>query len=269
MLSLGYLVYLQLRQNAESELTHEMQTLLSRASQQSNAFVITTESNVDLFASSSLLESWFLEDDESVRRGNLLLPVKKLLTRYNRSFPAYREIRLMQANGFEEVRIAEPELINRSESEAGTDWFNGVGLNWGLTVHSSVIEHPDDGQLNLIVTKSMKLATPAAGSLQPTPRLKGYIVVSATLDFLQQEIRRQRIGKTGYLVLVDADARVVLAPENRTIDASGPGQCNHAPGACQRRAEHGACRSARYESQVGQRPAGGAAKHGHGAYPAG
>jgi len=213
LLAFGWVVYAQLRQDSEDELSRQMERALDRVEQHSLAYIDRTETNVDLFAGSALIEQYMTEREESRIEGPLRGPLLALFGKLRRTVPAYREIRLLRRNGHEELRLAEPGLVNRSVEEGGTPWFDDVGLHWAAAVHSTVVEHPDDGEISLLVTKPLKLSGTNAAGERTTPMLRGFLSVSTDLGSLERKIARQDIGGEGYLLLLDPEGEVLLGSE--------------------------------------------------------
>ena len=137
LLTLGWLAYEQLRRGAEDELSSRMLRALDRIEQQSLGWVDATETNVDLFASTAAIEDYFALEPAVREDGPASVPVRALFDKLRRTVPKYREIRLLARDGHEELRVAEPGLVNRSEEERGTPWFDAVGLDWALAIHAS------------------------------------------------------------------------------------------------------------------------------------
>ena len=188
-----------------------MLVFLERIEQQSLGWVDATETNVDLFAGAAPIEDYFALDPAAREDGPASAPVRALFDKVRRTVPQYREIRLLARDGHEELRVAEPGLVNRSEEERGTPWFDAVGLNWALAIHTSVVRHPDDGEIALMVAKPVRLRAARADGAPGPAVLRGYLAVAAGLDFLNVEMRRfARVPGTS-MALLDADGGVLMA----------------------------------------------------------
>ena len=221
LLTLGWLAYDQLRRGAERELSSRMLVFLERIEQQSLGWVDATETNVDLFAGAAPIEDYFALDPAAREDGPASAPVRALFDKMRRTVPQYREIRLLARDGHEELRVAEPGLVNRSEEERGTPWFDAVGLNWALAIHTSVVRHPDDGEIALMVAKPVRLRAARADGAPGPAVLRGYLAVAADLDFLNVEMRRfARVPGTS-MALLDADGDVLMTSGRESARAIG------------------------------------------------
>ena len=221
LLALGWLAYDQLRRGAQDELSSRMLLALERIEQQSLGWVYATETNVDLFASAAAIEDYFALDENEREGGAASGPVRALFEKLRRTVPEYREIRLLRRDGHEELRVAEPGLVNRGAEERGTPWFDAVGLNWALAIHTDVVSHPDDGEIVLMVAKPVRhRAMRPDGKLGPAV-LQGYLSVAANLDFLRAEMRRFGSVPGAWMALLDAGGRVLTVSEHGPSDGAG------------------------------------------------
>ncbi len=221
-LSLGWIVFVQLRNNSEEELLMQMQQQLDQAYRQSHTLINTTEANALLFASSSLIERYVLVEDESERFDLLQPALYKLFASYRMAYPSYREIRLVMPDGFEDTRLVESGLINRTEEEAGSDWFQQLsrkGSRRSLT--TTFIRNPDDGSMGLVVTRAIKLAEENELADWATPRLRGYLSVTANTNALFAATRQAAIGNTGHLLLFHRDGTELVAGSVPIAESEG------------------------------------------------
>ena len=213
LLALGWLAYDQLRRGAQDELSSRMLLALERIEQQSLGWVYATETNVDLVAGAAAIEDYFALGEDEREGGAASVPVHALFDKLRRTVPEYREIRLLRRDGHEELRVAEPGLVNRSEEERGTPWFDAVGLNWALAIHTDVVSHPDDGEIVLMVAKPVRHRAVRADGKPGSAMLEGYLAVAANLDFLQAEMRRFGTVPGAWMTLLDAGGRVLTVSE--------------------------------------------------------
>ena len=221
LLVLGWLAYDQLRRGVRDELSSRMLLALERIEQQSLGWVDATETNVDLVAGAAAIEDYFALDVDEREAGAASVPVHALFDKLRRTVPEYREIRLLSRDGHEELRVAEPGLVNRSGEEGGTPWFDAVGLNWALAIHTDVVRHPDDGEIVLMVARPVRhRALRANGRFGPAV-LAGYLAVAANLDFLHAEMRRFGTVPGAWMALLADDGRVLAVSERGSIDGAG------------------------------------------------
>src|SRR5690606_25472402 len=84
-----------------------------------------THSNLDLFAGDTLLQRYVLTDEES-RYDLLLTALLRLLSSYQKAYPAYFEIRIIMPDGFEDVRLSSLDIVNTTEYEAQSPIFERI-----------------------------------------------------------------------------------------------------------------------------------------------
>lgn len=210
MLTLGFVVYGQLRADAEEEIARQTELLLVQTRERMQGLGETMEANARLFATSNLVESYVREEDEETRYELLQPALLKLFASYRDAWPAYREIRLLLPGGYEDTRLAEPGLPNLEEEEGDLSWFREALAAGGT--YRSVRRSPDDGKLVMLVAHPLMIADRNVDPTLATPRLRGLLAITAELDQLERQVRVQRIGRTGHLQVLDREGVVVFSP---------------------------------------------------------
>ena len=90
----------------------------------------------------------------------------------------------------------------------------------GDEVHAQVLRNPDNEAPVLFVSKSIKSVDPSIDPIVAKPKLRGYIVITASLEFLERETRLEQFGHAGHLFFTDAKGRVLFSPER--VDSGRP-----------------------------------------------
>lgn len=216
MLLLAIVVFSQLRQRSELELFNQMQLLLDQTQNKTQSFVENTIANGKIFSSSNLMDRYVLVEDEAERYDLMQPALLRLFTKYQRAYPEYREIRLMLPDGYEDTRIAQPQLPNLTDDEANTPYF--ASMKESIASHwTSVIKNPDDAETTLLVSVPIYLSDPGVPAIRATPTLRGYMVVTASLEMLKQQIETSTIGQSGYLIAIDNQNKITFHPDESRI----------------------------------------------------
>ncbi len=221
MLLLASVVFAQLRQQSELDLISQMTLLLDQTQQQTQSFIANTSANAQLFSSSNLMDRYVLVEDEAERYDLMQPALLRLFTKYQQAYPEYRELRLVLPDGYEDTRIAQSGLVNITEEEYDTPYFQEL-LNSGDQRVTTILENPDDGQTTLLASAPIYRKDMSSTAISAKPVLRGFMIVTARLNLLEGLIKSQRIGKAGYLVAVDRQQRIVFHPNDSMIgkDAS-------------------------------------------------
>lgn len=206
MLILGWVAYLQLRNFSEQKTFYQMTTLLDQIQHYTRSRLAMTKANAELLASSDLLERYFLsvEENESFRLTQKSL--RKLFDDYRNAFPEYAEISLFLPDGYEAIR-SNIGLGLTNKRATNYRYFQAVKqVNENL--YTTIFHDPDNQTSQLLIGKAVYLSHSVSHS--GSGKLRGYLIITATLDFLKEQVRKNSIGKTGYLLLVDRQGNVVF-----------------------------------------------------------
>lgn len=209
LLTLGWLAYSQLRQLSEHDLLSQMNIMLSRTEEQVDSVADTARANVHLFAHSDLIQRYVMVEDDADRYDLMQPSLLRLFASYQEAYPVYREIRLLTPDGYEDTRLAAPGLANLQEEESDTALFKAMQDNKEMDF-SSISTSPDDGKVTLTVARPIRLKDRNAAPISAPVLLRGYLTVTASLDFIRSYITRQHIGHTGYLMILDRRGTILF-----------------------------------------------------------
>ena len=176
----------------------------------------SSKRNLQFFADSSTLRKYVGIEDERLRFGLAQPAFIDFLQQIRRAYPDYEEIRLILPDGFEDTRVAPPELPGLTDDESGTPLFEAM-RNSANDDYVEVITQPDPDNIRLIQSRRVYALDP-----QPDPRIqnlkfKGYLVVSQNLRFLQGLVADLSRNLDGKLYVVDADGCIVAAHDEALL----------------------------------------------------
>ena len=243
VLLLGCAVYLQLRADGEESLRREMDTLLMQTEARLQTRVETASANARLLASSTLLRRYARERHAMIRPA-----VIARFQSYHEAHPEYREIRLLALDGYEDTRLARPMLPNVDEEEGDADWFRSALAADGPSM--MVIRSPDDGEPVLVLTQPVAPPGLQSDPLSEEGDTSAVLALTVELDELASEAASRRIGRSGYLEVLDGAGAVVFGPDPTRIGVVVPGvdAVLGSPDEAVRRSVHGRWASVRGRS---------------------
>ncbi len=214
LLILGGLAYQQLQSTAEQRTYSQLTTLMDQLATNFRVRTTVAEANSQLFAESSLMRSYALTEDEEERYILMLPSLLKLFKSYLRAYPDYYEIRFLLPDGYEDARATLAPIPNFTEEEGDTPFFRSLSRSEGESF-SRVMTNPDNGEVSLQVARRMNLINAATDDpLSTQPRLRGYLVVTMSLDFLAEQVATNRVGESGYALVVDHAGKILFHPES-------------------------------------------------------
>lgn len=134
------------------------------------------------------------------------------IAEYQKASPEYFEISLILDDGFEDIRLVNIDLANRSVDESNSLLFSQVKLMGKDEVLTKVMRHPDRGTMTTYFARAMYTADPFEPFDQNGQVAKGYFVIALDMAFLHELLDDVRIGKSGYLFVVDEQQNTLFAP---------------------------------------------------------
>ena len=189
-----------------SELTNLIDQLASNFIVRENV----AKANIKLFSSSSLMKTYALEDDEEERYTLITPSLLKLFKSYIRAYPEYDEIKYLLPDGYEDARATNNLITNAYEEELTTPFFQFI-KNTDADIVSRVLTNPDNGKLSLQVARPLRLINPATEDpINAQPSLRGFMVVTMSLDFIEKQVTDTHIGKTGYVFVIDNKGKILF-----------------------------------------------------------
>jgi len=203
LVTVGWVAYKQLRTEVEDNYLREMAATVREVDALVQSRIETTAANTALFATSFLVEKYALTTDEEQRYSLLQRPLLRLFANYQRNFPEYHELRFILPDGYEAARRVSWEMGNVTEEELGSPLLAALDARES-GVHTEIAINPNTRRLALYAGMALRLRDTSVDPLLAPLITRGYFVVTASLDFLREQINLRRFGKDGRLVLVDS-----------------------------------------------------------------
>ncbi len=213
LLALGWIAYVQTRSLSQELTLRELDAVVNQLGNRVEATLLAAETSVGLFAQAPLLRRYVLTTDTMERYGLLQPALLRLFTGYQRAYPEYYEIRLLLPNGFEDTRKTLGRIPNHSDNEADQPWFRRL-RDVADERYSTVFRNPDNNRLALLVAMRLRIKNPAVNPIAAEPLLRGYLAVTVSLELLENQARKTRIGEGGEVFFTDAQGRVLFHPRN-------------------------------------------------------
>lgn len=216
LLIMAWAAYTQLSEQARQKAERELTTLLGQLQLYGRTFQDTTTANLELFANSSQIQSYLLNESEADRYHLLQPSLLRLLASYQAAYPEYYEIRLLLPDGYEDTRAVHGARRNLSEYESKSALFRALqSSDDGVLLRFA--ENPDDNEFVLYAGRAIRLIDPSADPLVTPPRLRGYLVLTIDLGGLARQITASQAGASGYLFAVDAQGVIRLHADPRRV----------------------------------------------------
>jgi len=213
MLTLGWVAYSQLRDTAEQKTLSQMSTLLRQIDLHLDSYLSNAKANIELLADSDLMTRYMLVEEEAERYELLQPSILNLLSSYQQDYPSYNEIRILLPDGYEDTRSTLEPLANVTEEEGDTPYFLRMSRS-PETIYCEFFRNPDTGRYALLVGRRMALKNPQIDPAIAMPTVRGYLTITADLEFLREQTQRNQIGKDGRLFFTD-DEGYLLFPEDQ------------------------------------------------------
>jgi len=218
---LGWTAYAKLKENSQDTSLSQISTLLTQISRSSRTHLDTARANIELFAGSGLVKKYILTQDEGTRFSLMQPPLMRLFASFQMAYPDYYELRIVLPDGYEDTRATQGHMPNRTEMESESAFFKSLR---GSVDHiqTNYMINPDNNEPVLYVGKKIVLRDASFEPVDAPPSLRGYLMITANLDFLQSQLDKQTIGKSGYFFVTDAAGKVFLSPKSASVSQFKP-----------------------------------------------
>ena len=210
LLLLGWLAYQQLKQTVGERTSGQMHTLMDQMNENFQFQMDVARANITLFSNSTLMRTYAVNEDEEERYLLMMPSLLKLFSSYLRAYPQYYEIRFLLPDGYEDVRATLTNIPNATDEEGDTPLFKTLA-NSPDVISSHVLINPDNGELSVQVGRKLDIINAATDDpVETRSTLRGYLVVTMSLDFLSKQIVGSQIGKTGQVFVIDNQGQIVI-----------------------------------------------------------
>lgn len=206
--SIGFIAYEQLNESLIISSKQKTQSLLNELRLDLKSFEKTTESNLRLFSNDALLHKYVVSDEEY--RYNLLLPaILKLFGSYQKAYPEYYEIRVLMPDGFEDARKTNRDILNLTEDEFDSSVFKKM-LSKDTSATSFFSINPDNNEFSYYSNFPLIINHKGLDSLNTEPKLRAFLSLTVSLDWLSEKINNFRDKNHTTLYLTDSQANILL-----------------------------------------------------------
>ncbi|HEY9149254.1 MAG TPA: cache domain-containing protein, partial [Gammaproteobacteria bacterium] len=221
LLLLAWAAYTQLRDQSAEKLQRELTTLLGQLQLTSQALMDTAAANLELFANSTQIQAYLLNDSESDRYLLMQPSLLRLLASYQAAYPEYAEIRILLPDGYEDTRSVLDATRGHSEDESGTLLFQALQAA-GDAPLLRFQDNPDDGRFVLYAGRAIRLRDGYDDPLSTPTRLRGYLVLTIEPDGLARQMKASQAGASGHLFAVDGQGRIRIHADADKVGAKIP-----------------------------------------------
>jgi HAMP domain-containing protein len=216
MVSMGWIAYGELQSVSEEKAFEEMASTVEHLERHAETELATASANIELFAKHTMVRKYILTAEESERYTLLQNPLLRAFTGFQDAFPEYYEIRIFLPDGYEDMRLTNREIDDVTDEEAGNPVFQAMRKN-GDNITKLIFRNPDNGEISLFVGKPLILRDPAIDPIGTKPSLRGYLAITLDLQDINQTVKNQTIGNTGFLVATDHRGSPYFQPENKSL----------------------------------------------------
>lgn len=208
LLVLGWTEYADARRSAGEEVLGRATTLLDQLGRRFGQEIATTRANARVIAGMDLLERYLLIENEGDRYQLEQPTLLTQLAEYQKIYPAYKEIRLLLPDGYEDTRSTLSLLPNATEDESDAEFFRIIEAAEEDLI-DRVLRNPDDGQPVLMVSSRIRSIDPGDDPATAEAVTRGYLVITSTLDSLTEFADRLVGEGEEQLVLLDTSGRTL------------------------------------------------------------
>ncbi|WP_299792604.1 EAL domain-containing protein [uncultured Shewanella sp.] len=183
LILLGAMAFVELKSAAEESSVTQVTKYLEQVVAQTDRLVKTAQANVELIAADSLLHNYMLTEDEDERYTLMQRPLLRKLKSIMKVFPQYYEMRVILPDGFEDLRLTSYFIANLKDEEEASELFIAMGHD-DKDDKIQFLTNPDNDQFSLYVSKRVSIINKAVESFNATPKVRGYFVITVSLDAL-------------------------------------------------------------------------------------
>ena len=179
--AVGILAYIELWNHSAAQSKQQIQGYLHQLTDDYLNQIRDAEITLESLANDSLLKDYLLTADEEYRYRLMQRPLLRKLANYQQANPALYELRVLMADGFEELRSSNQNISNHSEDEYRSAFFVSA-LKQRDQNDSFVGINPDNGELALFVTRPVKLRQTASEGINREATLRGLLSATQSIE---------------------------------------------------------------------------------------
>lgn len=210
---LGSIAYLELKEATEKNMIARMYAEIRHVSEEIEEQSKMAKANIDLFARNTILQKYVLNEDPEHRYALLHGSLMRVFQSYQEAFPIYYEIRIIMTDGTEDIRRTTHFIDNENNEKLDKTFFEQSDKTEKDAIYTYYRHNPDNDKYSLYVAKPLWLSDHLYDPLAATPRLRGYLVLTVSLDEINAHIK----DKTGFWLL-DSDGKALHKPDYVNVD---------------------------------------------------
>ncbi|WP_130469987.1 sensor histidine kinase [Candidatus Magnetaquicoccus inordinatus] len=207
LLTLGGVVYVELRASRLTIAHAEISNALQQAQSRIQLYLETVDSHLEVFSRSEILERYLETADEQERYTLLQPTVIRLFSGFQQAVSAYYTISLLLPDGTEDTRVTSYDLPNQNENEQHNPVFQYLQHAPEHPYHVMGF-NPDNGEWVLMAGAAIRSQTGFGGK---KGSVLGYLLVTMRPHFLQDLVERYRVGSSGGVLIADGDGKLRFA----------------------------------------------------------
>ena len=212
LMLVGYVCYTKLRENAEDKTFKQAAAQESQVISHITSSTAVARANVSLFSDYPTVRYYLLTEDESERYGLMQRPLQKTLINIQKAYPEYYELRLLLPDGFEDIRLINREMSNKTEEEGSSALFGE--LQSATDVYQQFAYNPDNDELACFIFKRIVLADEYGGDFSTAATLRGFLGITLDTAELASMLEVNSLGDTGGMLVTSNDGQPLLVPSH-------------------------------------------------------
>lgn len=200
---------------------HQVTTLLEQIRFHTESLMQTARANASLFASAEPVMQYIRREANDSRKADLKDEVMDLLFNYQIAYPEYYEIRILSADGQEELRSVIGNVQNLSTDESSTAYFLGSRDKPGV-IYTTFFNNPDNSKPALLTSKPLTIIPDGSLHTDSHGDVRGYLMLTVDLGIMGKLARSEKIGASGRIFFTDSGGRILFHPMASAIGTRLP-----------------------------------------------
>lgn len=220
LITVGIIAYVRLRNISHQAIIDQNDSILNRLESDLKTNLKTALANIELFANNKLLRNYIIVSEEG--RYELMQPsLLRLFASYQKAYPDYYEIRVVLPDGYEDTRSTLKMIPNVTEEEGTTAVIKQMSSSEN-DVFTTIFRNPDNSKLSLFVSKQIRVLDNYVDPVTSKPKLRGYLVLTISLQSLRESVEKSRIGNEGGLFVTDDQGIILFHPVKKRVGKTIP-----------------------------------------------
>lgn len=202
----------------QDQITGQIMQSVSQVQLAFSAKLDSIRADSAMLAQNVALNRYLRTDDHQVRSYVMHKTLLKEFASFRRIHPEYIEISYITPGGYEEVALLESDQLNKTTQEQHSPHFKMI-TNSPTTHKTMAMVDPDTRKWVLVSARKLYQHELTEQTRQAEKKLKGYLVVKVSLDFIYDFINDNHLHNNGFASLYDNQGNVLISNGN-AIDIS-------------------------------------------------